>query len=213
MAKLEVIIIPVTPFQQNCSLVYDAGARRGAIVDPGGDVPAILAAIRQSGVTIEKILLTHGHLDHAGGAAELREALGVKIEGPQREDRFLLESLPQAGAKYGMSGLRAVVPDRWLAEGDTVTVAGLSFSVIEAPGHTPGSVVFFNGDNRFALMGDVLFKGSVGRTDIPRGSHETLIASIRDKILPLGDDVYFLPGHGSPSNIGEERRNNPFLQE
>ena len=212
MAKLEVIIIPVTPFQQNCSLVYDAGARRGAIVDPGGDVPAILAAIRQSGVTIEKILLTHGHLDHAGGAAELREALGVAIEGPHREDLFLLETLPESGAKYGMSGLRAVVPDRWLAEGDTVTVAGLSFGVIEAPGHTPGSVVFFNGDNRFALMGDVLFKGSVGRTDIPRGSHETLMASIRDKILPLGDDVYFLPGHGSPSSIGEERRNNPFLQ-
>ena len=211
MTKLKAFIIPVTPFQQNCSLVFDEEARRGAIVDPGGDVPAILDAIRQSGVAVEKILLTHGHLDHAGGAAELREALGVAIEGPNREDRLLLESLPESGARYGMLDLRAVEPDRWLVEGDTVTVAGLSFSVIEAPGHTPGSVVFYNAQNRFALMGDVLFKGSIGRTDLPRGDHATLLLSIRDKLLPLGDEVTFLPGHGPASTIGEERRSNPFL--
>jgi len=212
MAKLKVFIIPVTPFQQNCSLVFDEDAKRGVIVDPGGDVPAILDAIKQSGIAIEKILLTHGHIDHAGGAAELRDALGTTIEGPHREDKFLLDGLPENGARYGMMGVRPVEPDRWLAEGDTVTVAGLSFDVIEAPGHTPGSVVFFNAENRFALMGDVLFQGSVGRTDLPRGSHETLIRSIREKILPLGDDVAFLPGHGPASRIGDERRNNPFLQ-
>ncbi len=212
MAKLKVLIIPVTPFQQNCSLVFDEEAKRGAIVDPGGDVPVILDAIKRSGVAIEKILLTHGHIDHAGGAAELRHALGTTIEGPHREDKFLLESLPEKGASYGLFASRAVEPDRWLAEGDTVTVAGLSFSVLEAPGHTPGSVVFFNEANRFALMGDVLFQNSVGRTDLPRGSHETLLRSIREKILPLGDDVAFLPGHGPASSVGEERRNNPFLQ-
>jgi hydroxyacylglutathione hydrolase len=212
MTVLQVIIVPVTPFQQNCSLVYDEATKRGAIVDPGGDVPAILAAIKESGVTIEKILITHGHLDHAGGAAELREALRVKIEGPHKDDLFLLESLAETGEKYGMAGLRAVAPDRWLADGDTVTVAALSFGVIAAPGHSPGSVVYFNTENRFALMGDVLFRGSVGRTDIPGGDHATLLRSIREKILPLGDDVVFLPGHGSPSRIGEERLNNPFLK-
>ncbi|MGH9577745.1 MAG: MBL fold metallo-hydrolase, partial [Terriglobales bacterium] len=143
---------------------------------------------------------------------ELREALNVTIEGPHREDLFLLESLPESGAKFGIMDLRVVTPDRWLAEGDQVRIAGLEFSVVEAPGHTPGSVVFFNQPNRFALMGDVLFQGSVGRTDLPRGDHETLLRSIRGKILPLGDDVAFLPGHGPASSIGEERRNNPFLQ-
>jgi glyoxylase-like metal-dependent hydrolase (beta-lactamase superfamily II) len=213
MAKLKALIIPVTPFQQNCSLIFDEEAKRGAVVDPGGDVPLILEAIKQSGIAIEKILLTHGHIDHAGGAAELREALATTIEGPNREDKFLLDALPESGAKFGMLGVRAVEPDRWLEEGDTVTVSGLNFSVLEAPGHTPGSVVFFNNENRFALMGDVLFQGSVGRTDLPRGSHETLLRSIREKILPLGDDVAFLPGHGPASRIGEERRTNPFLQE
>ena len=213
MTKLQAFIIPVTPFQQNCSLVFDQEARRGAIVDPGGDVPRILEAIGTSGVTIEKILLTHGHIDHAGGAAELREALGVAIEGPHPEDQFLLDSLPQSGAQYGMADARAVTPDRWLKEGDTVTVGSLSFAVSEAPGHTPGSVVLFNAENRFALMGDVLFKGSVGRTDLPRGDHATLLRSIRDKVLPLGDDVVFLPGHGSPGTIGDERQTNPFLND
>jgi hydroxyacylglutathione hydrolase len=212
MTKLQAFIIPVTPFQQNCSLVYDEQRKIGAIVDPGGDVPVILEAIAKSGVAIEKILLTHGHIDHAGGAAELKEALKVPIEGPHPEDLFLLESLAETGAQYGMVNARAVMPDRWLKEGDTVSVGGLNFAIYEAPGHTPGSVVLFNEENRFALMGDVLFQGSVGRTDFPRGDHETLLRSIREKLFPLGDDVVFLPGHGSPSTIGEERRSNPFLQ-
>ena len=212
MAKLKVLIIPVTPFQQNCSLVFNEENNRGAIVDPGGDVADILRAIEQSNVKIEKILLTHGHIDHAGGAAELRDALGVKIEGPHKDDLFLLKDLPTSGAKYGMVDSRSVVPDRWLDDGDEVEVAGLAFSVRHAPGHSPGSVVFFNDENRFALMGDVLFQGSVGRTDFPYGSHDILMASIKKKVLPLGDDVAFLPGHGRASQIGIERKTNPFIQ-
>lgn len=212
MTKLQAFIIPVTPFQQNCSLVFDPDRKVGAIVDPGGDVPAILEAIRESGVSIEKILLTHGHIDHAGGAAELKEKLGVPIEGPHPEDLFLLEDLAASGAKYGMQA-RPVTPDRWLKEGDSVSVGDLSFSIYEVPGHTPGSVVFFNTENRFALVGDVLFKGSIGRTDFPRGDHATLIRSIKEKLYPLGDDVVCLPGHGEPCRIGEERMTNPFLNE
>ena len=211
MTKLQAFIIPVTPFQQNCSLVFDEARKIGAIVDPGGDVPSILEAIGQSGITIEKILLTHGHIDHAGGAAELREKLGVPIEGPHTEDLFLLETLAQTGAQYVMTDARPVTPDRWLKEGDGVTIGDLAFAVYEAPGHTPGSVVFFNADNRFALVGDVLFKGSIGRTDFPRGDHATLIRSIKEKLYPLGDDVVCLPGHGQPCQIGEERLSNPFL--
>ena len=212
MAKLKALIIPVTPFQQNCSLVFDEDAKRGAIVDPGGDVKDILKAIEQSGVTIEKILLTHGHIDQAGGAAELRDALGVKIEGPHVDDLFLLNDLPQSGAKYGMVDAKPVAPERWLGEGDEVSVAGLRFVILHAPGHSPGSVIFFNSENRFALMGDVLFQGSVGRTDFPYGSHDTLMKSIAEKVLPLGDDVVFLPGHGNASKIGVERQSNPFIQ-
>ena len=212
MAKLKVLIIPVTPFQQNCSLVFNEENMRGAIVDPGGDVPIILKAIEQTNVKIEKILLTHGHIDHAGGAAELRDALGVKIEGPHKDDLFLLNGLPTSGAKYGMADSRSVVPDLWLNDGDEVEVAGLKFSILHAPGHSPGSVVFFNDENRFALMGDVLFQGSVGRTDFPYGSHDMLMASIKEKVLPLGDDVAFLPGHGRASQIGIERKTNPFIQ-
>ncbi len=212
MAKLKVLIIPVTPFQQNCSLVFDEENKRGAIVDPGGDVPTILKAIEQSDVKIEKILLTHGHIDHAGGAAELRDALGVKIEGPHKDDLFLLKDLPAKGSQFGLADSRSVVPDRWLDDGDEVEVAGMIFSILHAPGHSPGSVVFFNAANRFALMGDVLFQGSVGRTDFPYGSHDTLMKSIKEKVLPLGDDVAFLPGHGRASRIGAERKTNPFIQ-
>jgi hydroxyacylglutathione hydrolase len=212
MTRPKIMIIPVTPFQQNCSLVWNEDTLIGAVVDPGGDVDMILKAIAQSQVKVEKILLTHGHIDHAGGAAELRDKLKVGIEGPHTEDAFLLDALPQSGAQYGYEA-RVVTPDRWLREGDQVTVGALRFSVLECPGHTPGSVVLFNQANRFCFMGDVLFQGSVGRTDFPYGDHATLIASIRDKLLPLGDDVAFLPGHGPASTIGEERRSNPFLAE
>ncbi len=205
------MIVPVTPFQQNCSLIWDDESKAGAVVDPGGDVNAIKQAIEKSGMAIEKILLTHGHIDHAGGAAELAEAFDVPIEGPNRQDAFLLESLKESGAAYGMSDARAVTSARWLKEGDRVEAAGQRFAVIECPGHTPGSVVFYSAAMKFCFMGDVLFQGSIGRTDLPRGDHETLLRSIREKLLPLGDDVQFLPGHGAPSTIGAERRSNPFL--
>lgn len=212
MARPKIMIIPVTPFQQNCSLIWDEDTHIGAVVDPGGDVDHILKAIEQAKVTVAKIILTHGHIDHAGGAAELRDALKVKIEGPHTEDAFLLAGLAETGAQYGFAA-RPVTPDRWLKEGDKVTVGGLDFQVFECPGHSPGSVVLFNDANRFCFMGDVLFQGSVGRTDFPYGDHATLLASIRDKLLPLGDDVAFIPGHGPASTIGEERRSNPFLAE
>jgi hydroxyacylglutathione hydrolase len=211
MAQLAIAVIPVTPFQQNCSLVWNSETKQGAVVDPGGDLARIEAAIAEKGVTVETILLTHGHIDHAGGAAELAERLGVQIEGPHRDDAFLLERLPQAGAAYGMPGARAVTPTRWLEEGDTVTIGGTVFEVLHCPGHSPGSVVLVSREIGFALMGDVLFKGSVGRSDIPGGDHAVLIASIKTKLLPLGDEVSFLPGHGPASTIGEERVSNPFL--
>ena len=206
-------IIPVTPFQQNCSLVWDEATKIGAVVDPGGDLDRIEQAIKEQGITIEKILLTHGHIDHAGGAAELKERLGgVPIEGPHQADRFLLDALPQTGVDYGLDDARAVTPDRWLNEGDQVSVSGLTFDILHAPGHSPGSVVFVSRDARFALVGDVVFKGSVGRTDLPGGNHEQLIQAILTKVLPLGDDVAFIPGHGPTGLLGEERRTNPFLQ-
>jgi hydroxyacylglutathione hydrolase len=212
MTTFRIALVPVTPFQQNCAILFDEASKRAAVVDPGGDIGTILEAVQKLGVTVEKILITHGHIDHAGGAAELREKLGVTIEGPNREDDFLLQSLPETGAQYGMLDARVVTPDRWLAEGDIVEAAGFSFRVIEAPGHSPGSVVLFNEAQRFAFMGDVLFKGSIGRTDLRRSNHADLIAAINNKILPLGDDVVFLPGHGQASRIGDERLNNPYVK-
>ena len=209
---LKAAIVPVTPFQQNCTLLWDEASKRGAVVDPGGDLDAIQAAIAKFGVEVEKILLTHGHIDHAGGAAELRERLGVPIEGPHEADRYLLDSLPETGANYGIDGARVVTPDRWLDEGDAVTVGPLAFDILHAPGHSPGSVVFVSRDARFALVGDVVFKGSVGRTDLPGGNHDQLIRAILEKVLPLGDDLAFIPGHGPTGTLGEERVSNPFLQ-
>jgi len=202
-------IIPVTPFQQNCTLVWDEATKEGVVVDPGGDADRIRDAIRQTGMEVRRILLTHGHLDHAGAAAELAEALGVPIEGPHRADAFLLDGLPEQGAKYGMD-CRAVTPGRWLEEGETVEIAGEPFEVLHCPGHTPGHVVFVNRALGFALVGDVLFQGSVGRTDFPYGDHDALIAAIRDKLFPLGDAVQFICGHGPGSTFGAERRSNPF---
>jgi hydroxyacylglutathione hydrolase len=208
--SLKAVIVPVTPFQQNCTLVWDAGTKSGAVIDPGGDLPRIRAAIAEVGVCVEKILITHGHIDHAGGAAELREELGVPIEGPHGADQFLLEGLGTQGLSYGMAA-RPVLPDRWLIEGDTVAVAGHTFHVFHCPGHSPGSVVLFDGAQRFALVGDVLFRGSIGRTDFPYGNHEALIGAIKTKLLPLGDDVAFVCGHGPTSTFGDERRSNPFI--
>jgi hydroxyacylglutathione hydrolase len=209
---LKAAIIPVTPFQQNCTLVWDAATMAGAVVDPGGDLNLIEDAIRETGMKPEKIIITHGHIDHAGGAAELKERLGVPIEGPHEADRPLLDALAEQGKAYGMEA-RPVTPDRWLAEGDTVTIAGHKFEVLHCPGHSPGSVVLVNKAQRFALVGDVLFQGSIGRTDLPLGDHKALIHAIRTKLLPLGDEFAFICGHGPTSTIGNERRSNPFIAE
>ena len=210
-SALKAAIVQVTPFQQNCTLIWDEATKIGAVVDPGGDVDKIESAIAAAGITIEKILLTHGHLDHAGGADELRAKLGVEIEGPHKSDKPLLDALEKQGKMYQIDGLRNVVPDRWLDEVDAVTVAGHAFEIFHCPGHSPGSVVFFNKAQRFALVGDVLFQGSIGRTDFPYGDHEALISAIKTKLFPLGDDVAFICGHGRPSQFGIERKTNPFL--
>ncbi len=211
MPNVRAAIIPVTPFQQNCTLLWCEKTKKAAVVDPGGDVERIRDAIAQSGVEVEKIILTHGHIDHAGGAAELRDALGVPVEGPHKADDFMLQRLAEQGQAYGLPA-RAVTPDRWLEEGDTVTVGDLTLDVLHCPGHSPGSVVLVSKAERFALVGDVLFQGSVGRVDLPGGDGKALIASIKDKLLPLGDDIAFICGHGPMSTIGQERQTNPFLQ-
>ena len=206
-------IVPVTPFQQNCTLLWDDASMRGAVVDPGGDLDRIEAGIKKTGMSVEKILLTHGHIDHAGAAAELKEKLGgIPIEGPHTADKFLLDGLAEQAKAFGVRGVRSVTPDRWLAEGDSVEVPGASFAVLHCPGHSPGSVVLVNAAQRFALVGDVLFAGSIGRTDFPYGDHAALIDAIKTKLIPLGDDIAFICGHGPTSTIGQERRSNPFLQ-
>ena len=210
-AKAGAIIVPVTLFEQNCTILWDANTRQAVVFDPGGDVPKILAAIEKTAVKVEKIWLTHGHIDHVGGAAELREALNVPIEGPHHQDKFLLDNVVTSGAQFGMTGVRNFTPDRWLDEGEQVQIGALTFDILHCPGHSPGSVVYFNKEMRFAHVGDVLFNGSVGRTDLPGGSHATLISSIKNKLLPLGDDVGFICGHGAGSSFGQERLTNPFL--
>lgn len=209
---LQIAVVPVTPFQQNCSILWCTRTSQAAIVDPGGDVPRLQEALKEFGVTPAAIWLTHGHLDHAGGATELAEALSLPIIGPHQGDKFLLDSLPEQGLRFDILGMKPVTPARWLAEGDKVTLGDLTFQIAHVPGHSPGSVTFFQKELRFLLAGDTVFAGSVGRTDFPYGDHEALIAGIRTKLLPLGDDVQFLPGHGPASTLGEERRNNPFLQ-
>ncbi len=207
---LRAAIVPVTPFQQNCTLLWDGQTMVGAVVDPGGDLDEVQKAIEELGIKIEKIVITHGHIDHAGGAAELKEKLGVEIEGPHPSDKFLLDNLEKQGAAYGIPA-RPVTPGRWLEEGDTVTIAGHEFDVLHCPGHSPGSVVLVNHLHKLILMGDVLFRGSIGRTDFPYGNHESLINAITTKLLPIGDDYTFICGHGPTSTIGAERQTNPFL--
>jgi len=204
-------IIPVTAFQQNCSLIWDDTTMRGALVDAGGEAERLLERAHHHGVTIEKLLVTHGHLDHASAVAELAERLAVPIEGPHVDDGFWIEALPEAAARYGFPPARSFTPDRWLAHGDAVELGSLRFDVLHCPGHTPGHVVFHHAPSQLAFVGDVIFAGSIGRSDFPRGNHEDLVRSIRERLFPLGDDIRFVPGHGPVSSFGEERRSNPFV--
>ena len=204
-------VLPVTAFEQNCSLIVCPETAKAAFVDPGGDLDELIQAAKDAGVTIEKILLTHGHIDHCGQAGLLAQRLHVPIEGPHRDDQFWIDQLKTQGVMFGMAGADTFTPDRWLVDGDTVTVGQQSLNVIHCPGHTPGHVVFLHAQDRIAFVGDVLFAGSIGRTDFPKGNHQDLIDSIRQKLFPLGDDIRFVPGHGPMSSFGQERRSNPFV--
>lgn len=204
-------IIPVTPFQQNCTLIWCEQTHKAAVVDPGGDLDRIKAAVDEEGVTLEKILLTHAHIDHAGGTAALAAEYALPIEGPHIADKFWIDALPQQSQMFRFPMAQSFTPDRWLQDGDNVSVGEIHLQVIHCPGHTPGHVVFYQPDKALALVGDVLFRGSIGRTDFPKGDHEALIRSIREKLFPLGDDIAFIPGHGPMSTFGNERRTNPFV--
>lgn len=208
---LKFLIVPVTPFQQNCSVAVCTATNRAAIVDPGGDLDRVKAAIKETGAEPEKIILTHGHIDHAGGATALSEELGLPIEGPHLDDKFLLDDIEAHGTRMGIPA-RKVVPGRWLAEGDEVTIGDCRFSVLHIPGHSPGHVVLVFSNSEVVIGGDVLFDGSIGRTDFPYGDHDALISGIKEKLLPLPDETVVLPGHGQATTIGRERQSNPFLQ-
>lgn len=208
---MDVVIVPVTPFQQNCTLLRCTATGKAAVCDPGGEVDRLVREIEAREMDVETVILTHGHVDHASGAAELAERLDVPIVGPQEEDRFWLEALPDQARAYGFGEVRVPEVDRWLEGGDTVRFGEVELEVKYCPGHTPGHVVFFHRPGGLALVGDVIFQGSIGRTDFPRGDFDTLIRSIREQLLPLGDDVQFVCGHGPNSTFGHERRTNPFL--
>lgn len=206
-------LIPVTPFQQNATIIWCDHTLDAAIIDPGGDLQKILQAVDQEGISLSKILLTHGHIDHVGGTAELADALKLPIIGPHLDDKFWIDRLDQQSSMFGFPGVKSFTPSRWLQEGDQVKVGDEVLDVLHCPGHTPGHVVFYNADSKLAQVGDVLFNGSIGRTDFPKGNHADLINSIRKKLFPLGDAVRFIPGHGPMSTFGEERRHNPFVSD
>lgn len=208
---MKLAIVPVTPFAQNCSLLVCEETNRAAVFDPGGDLDRIDQVLAETGAALEKVFLTHGHIDHCGQAGEYARRHRVPLEGPQVEDRFWIQQLPEQGKRFGFARLEAFEPDRWLEDGDTVSFGAQTMQVIHTPGHTPGHVVFFHEPSRLAIVGDVLFQGSIGRTDFPRGDYQTLIDSIRNKLFPLGDDIVFIPGHGPTSTFGEERAHNPFV--
>lgn len=209
---MKVAVIPVTAFQQNCSVIRCEKTGKGAVVDPGGDIDRVLEAVEQLDVQLEKILVTHAHIDHVGGVAELLKRMPLPVEGPHSEDQFLIDTLDEQAQLFGFAAVEPFTPTRFLQGGDSVTVGALQFLVRHCPGHTPGHVVFVQEDERIAFVGDVLFSGSIGRTDFPRGDHETLLRSIREELFTLGDDVTFLPGHGPPSTFGRERKSNPYLR-
>jgi glyoxylase-like metal-dependent hydrolase (beta-lactamase superfamily II) len=210
---MQAVVVPVTPFQQNCTVLWCETTRAAAVVDPGGDLDRVLHVVRERELSVERILLTHGHLDHAGGAAALSRRLHVPVEGPHRDDAFLLDALTEQGRRYGLADCESIVPDRWLDDGDRIEIGTIVLEVIHCPGHTPGHVVFFERSARIALVGDVLFRGSVGRTDFPRGSWPDLVASIRGRLFPLGEDVTFVSGHGDTSTFGWEKKCNPFVSD
>ena len=210
---IRALVVPVTPLQQNCTIVWCTKTMKAAVIDPGGEAPRLLKVIADHGLTLEKIWITHGHLDHAGGTAAIKEATGVPIEGPHPDDQFWIDDIGTSGAKWGMPDARTFTPDRWLHDGDTVNLGDTRFEVYHCPGHTPGHVVFFHREARFAQVGDVLFAGSIGRTDFPRGNFQDLITSITSKLWPLGDDVTFVPGHNQVSTFGAERRGNPYVSD
>jgi hydroxyacylglutathione hydrolase len=212
-SPIQALICPVTPLQQNCTLVWCSKTLKAAVIDPGGEVDRLLAIIKERGLELEKIWVTHGHLDHAGGTHELKQRTGVPIEGPHPDDDFWIEMISAEGPNWGMPEAKSFTTDRWLADGDRVRLGEVEFEVYHCPGHTPGHVVFFQRQARFAQVGDVLFKGAIGRWDFPRGDHDQLIASITGRLWPLGDDVRFVPGHGPMSSFGEERRSNPFVSD
>ena len=206
-------VIPVTPFQQNCSILWCAETKKGAVIDPGGDIDQIITAINKYDVKIEKILITHAHLDHAGATAELSRKLNVPIEGPHKDDMFLIESLEEQGKKYNFSPAESFETSRFLEGGDEVTIGNQIFGVRHCPGHTPGHVIFFHKEAKIAAVGDVLFQGSIGRSDLPRGNHQQLVNSIVNELWPLGDEIRFIPGHGPMSTFGNERLTNPYVSD
>ncbi|MGF1682372.1 MBL fold metallo-hydrolase [Photobacterium makurazakiensis] len=209
--SLQFEIVPVTPFQQNCSIIWCDETKEAAMVDPGGDIHLLKAKVQQLGLTVTKLILTHGHLDHVGGTEPLAKELGVPVIGPHKDDAFWLQGLPRQSEMFGFPMTEAFDPDQWLDEGDTVQVGNQSLAVLHTPGHTPGHVVLHNAQAKIAFVGDVLFKGGIGRTDFPKGDHQTLIESIKGKLWSLGDETTFVPGHGPMSTFGHERVSNPFV--